>query len=362
MNGVKMSKAMIAGMGMYAPEKVVENEYFSKTYGRDMDTFLREHRNISQRRFMSAEQATSDLAVKAAEEALSNAGISATDLDLIIVATDTPDFISPSTTSVVHFKLSQAVAQKLGKTNFNLRAGTFDVNSACCGFVTALDVASKYITADERFQNILVIGAYGMSKYFDWSDFKVTSVFADGAGAAVVRRVDQNDAFYMSDSGLPLPLGILTSFLTTESFYHDHLGIFAGGTKNPISETSLAERQHLLQFPKRIPPEKNSQDWPVLVNALLDRINAVPDDVDHYFFTQININSVMEAMATLKVSSTKAHNIMDRFGYTGSACLPMALADAAEAHKLRKGDLVVLIGSGGGLSMGGLVMRWNYDT
>lgn len=333
-----MSRSYIAGTGLYVPENRVDNKFFDTKYNRDMDTFLREQRNIFHRHFMSEDQATSDLILPAAVEALKTAGITAKDLDLIIIATDTPDYISPSTAAVVQHKLG---AEK---------AGTFDLNTACAGFVTALDVANKYIVADERYNNILVVGAYGMSKFFDWSDHKVTSVFADGAGAAIVRRTDSKDQ------------GILASHLATEGVYHDYMGIYAGGTKFPISDETVAKRQHLLQFVKRIPPETNGIQWPKLTNTILDRVGAKVSDVDHFFFTQINIGSIRETMDKLGAPQAKAHNVMDKFGYTGSACIPMALADAARAHKLKKGDLVLLLGSGGGMSMAAMAMKWGYDT
>ncbi len=333
-----MTRATIAGTGIYAPENVVENDFFSKKYDRDMNQFLIEQRNIRQRHFMSEDQATSDLILPAAEEAMKNAGITAKDLDLIIVATDTPDYISPSTAAVVQFKM--------GAT----RAGTFDLNTACAGFVTALDVASKYISTDERYNNILVVGAYGMSKYFDWNDYKVTSVFADGAGAAIVQRAPSNE------------FGVLASHLATEGQYHDYMGIYAGGTRFPISDTTVAARQHLLQFTKRIPPETNGIQWPLLTNLILDRVNARVGNVSHFFYTQINVNSIVEAMNRIGAPLEKAHNIMDRYGYTGSACIPMAIADAARAHKLKKGDLVMVLGSGGGMSMAAMALRWSYDT
>ncbi len=333
-----MSRGYIAGTGLYVPENRVDNKFFDTKYNRDMDTFLREQRNIFYRHFMSSEQATSDLILPAAQEALKNSGLSAKDLDLIIIATDTPDYISPSTAAVVQHKLQAE------------RSGTFDLNTACAGFVTALDVANKYIVADERYNNILVVGAYGMSKFFDWNDHKVTSVFADGAGAAVVRRTDSKDQ------------GILASHLATEGVYHDYMGIYAGGTKFPISDETVAKRQHLLQFTKRIPPETNGVQWPKLTNTILDRIGAKVADVDHFFFTQINIGSIKETMDKLGAPQAKAHNVMDKFGYTGSACIPMAVADAARAHKLKKGDLVLLLGSGGGMSMAAMAMNWGYDT
>jgi 3-oxoacyl-[acyl-carrier-protein] synthase-3 len=333
-----IARATIAGTGTYAPENVITNDFFDKKYQRELTPFLIKQRNIFERRWMNDDQSTSDLIVPAAEQAMKNAGVSAKDLDLIIVATDTPEYISPSTAAVVQYRLGAD------------KAGTFDMNTACAGFVTALDVASKYIAADEKYQNILVVGAYAMSKYFDWDDYKATSVFADGAGAAVVQRAQSaND-------------GILTSELYTDGTYHDYMGIYAGGTKFPLNEENIAKKLHQLIFTKRIPPETNGVHWPRLANQILDRIGKRVSDVDHFFFTQININSIWEAMDRLGAPREKAHNIMDRFGYTGSACIPMALADAAKAHKLKKGDLVLLLGSGGGLSMAAMALHWTHDT
>ncbi|MEK7356598.1 MAG: ketoacyl-ACP synthase III, partial [Bdellovibrionota bacterium] len=295
-------------------------------------------RNIVERHFMSDDQATSDLVVPAALEAMKNAGVQARDIDLVIVATDTPDYVSPSTAAVVQYKMGLE------------RAGSFDLNTACAGFATALDVAGKYLVADDRYQTILVVGAYGMTKYFDWTDYKVTSVFADGAGAAIVQRAPSEK------------YGILASQLSTDGQYHDYMGIYAGGTKFPINEQNVAERKHLLQFTKRIPPETNGIVWPHLTHAILDRINAGVADVNHFFFTQININSIAETMAKLEAPLAKAHNVMDRYGYTGSACIPMALADAAKAHKLKKDDLVLILGSGGGMTTAAMAIRWSYDT
>lgn len=333
-----LNRATIAGVGMYAPERVVENSFFDKMYNRDMDKFLREQRNIFQRRFMSETQATSDLIVPAAQEAMKAARIDVKDLNLIVIATDTPDYISPSTAAVVQNKLGAS------------RAGVFDLNTACSGFVTAADVASKFIAADERYQNILVVGAYGMSKHFDWTDHKVTSVFADGAGAAIIQRTESEDE------------GFLASQLYADGQYHDYMGIYAGGTARPTTIEAIEARAHQLQFVKRIPPETNGEHWPRLTNTLLDRIGKRVSDVDHFFFTQINIGSIVETMDKLGAPQAKAHNVMDRFGYTGSACIPMALADAARAHKLKKGDLVFMLGSGGGMSMAAVALRWSYDT
>lgn len=337
MTQIPSRRAMIAGTGMYAPENVVKNSYFNEMYKKDIDTFLREQRNIFERRWMSAEQTTSDLIVPAAEQAMKNAGITAKDLDLIIVSTDTPDYLSPSTAAVVQHKLQAT------------RAGTFDINTACAGFVVALDIASKYIMADSKYENILVVGAYGMSKYLNFDDFKIATLFADGAGAAIVRPSKDGS-------------GILASELYTDGQYHDYMGIYGGGTYRPITHEVLEKKGHLLDFAKKIPIETNGTHWPRLTNTLLDRLHKKPQDISHFFMTQININSIKEALDKLGLPHSKSHNIMDRFGYTGSAAIGMAIADACSQKKLKKGDLVFLLGSGGGLSMAAMAMEWGYDT
>jgi len=332
-----MTKATIAGTGMYAPERVVTNQYFNDLYKKDIGTFLAEQRNIHERRWMSSEQTTSDLIIPAAEEAMKNAGITAKDLDLIIVSTDTPDYLSPSTASVVQYRI--------GAT----KAGTFDINTACAGFVTACDIASKYIACDSKYQNILVVGAYAMSKYLNFDDYKIASLFADGAGAAVLQPAKDT-------------AGFITSELYTDGQYHDYMGIYAGGSALPVTEDVLHSKKHLLAFPKRIPPETNGIHWPRLTKILLERMNKMPQDVSHFFITQFNVQSIYETMDRLEISRDKAHYIMDRYGYTGSASIGMALADAARDHKLKKGDLVVLLGSGGGMSMAAVALEWGYNT
>ena len=330
-------QATIRGTGMYVPENVVTNQYFNELYKKDIDTFLREQRNIFERRWMAPEQATSDLVIPAAREAMKNAGVSAMDLDLIVVATDTPDYLSPSTAAVVQYKL--------GAKN----AGTFDINSACAGFVTAIDLASKYIQADKKYKNILVVGAYGMSKYLNFDDFRIASLFADGASAAILQP--------SSDSS-----GVLASELYTDGQYHDYMGVYAGGTHQPITHQVVETKGHLLNFAKKIPIETNGFHWPRLTHKLLDRLHKKPEDVKLFCLTQININSINEALDNLKLPRHLSHNIMNRYGYTGSAAVGMVLADAVREKKLKKGDLVVLLGSGGGLSMAAVAMEWSYDT
>jgi 3-oxoacyl-[acyl-carrier-protein] synthase-3 len=228
------------------------------------------------------------------------------------------------------------------------KAGTFDINTACAGFVAAVDLASKYIVADRKYKNILVVGAYAMSKWLNMDDFKIATLFADGAGAAILQPTDGS--------------GVLASELFTDGQYHDYMGIYAGGSHMPITHSVIENRKHLLDFAKKIPIETNGIHWPRLTHILLDRIGKSPKDISHFFLTQININSIHEALDNLGLPHTKSHNIMDRYGYTGSAAVGMALADAVRAKKLKKGDLIFMLGSGGGLSMAALALEWGYDT
>lgn len=336
---MELRKAYIAGTGLYHPERLVPNSYFNERYKQDIDTFLRTKRNIHQRYFMDQNQATSDLIIPAVEQSLQSAGISKEDVDLLIVCTDTPDYLSPSTASVVQ--------HKMGLVN----AGTFDLNSACAGFVSGLDVASKYMMADERYRNIVVVGAYGMTKYLDWDVFQISSLFADGAGAVVVKACERKE-----------DPGILASKLFTLGEFYDYMGVYGGGTAKPITKEGIDRKEHLLNFAKKIPLETNSTHWPRLVKLLLDRSQRQLEEVKHFFLTQINIGTIEATMDALGVDRAKSYNIMDRYGYTGSACIPMAIADAANHHKLKKGDLVMLVGSGGGVAMASMALEWAYDT
>lgn len=327
----------ITGTGLATGSKKVSNDYFDSLYKKDISSFLKERRNIHQRYFMDDSQTTSDLAIEAAKKALMKANLKPTDIDLIIVATDTPDYISPSTAAVVQYKL--------GAVN----SGVFDLNTACAGFVTALDVAHKYIVADTSYSHILVIGAYGMSRYLNWDDYKIASMFADGAGAVVVSPTE-------------VAPGVMATKLYADGQYYDYMGVYAGGVAQPITHERIEKKEHLLNFAKKIPTETNAIHWPRLTHNLLDRIGKKTSDIDHFFLTQLNIDTINSALDSLNIERNKSHNVMDKFGYTGSACIPMAIADAADHKKLKKGDLVFMLGSGGGMSMASLAMTWGYDT
>lgn len=325
--------AKIAAVAAYAPDRVVPNEYFNQLLGEDVDTWLRENLTIRERRWVSGDQSTADLALAAAEKVLARSGVTAAELDLIIISTDTPEYISPSTASVVQHRLGA------------INAGTFDVNTACAGFVTVLDIGAKYIMADERYRNVLVIGAYVMSRYLNMKDKKTVTLFADGAGAALLQATAEERGF-------------LGSLLHTEGQYHDWMGIYAGGTHQPVTAEVLAHDDHLLKFVRKFPKEINPTTWTRMISELTEKTGHRISDIDMIFFTQININSIRETLENLGLTMDKTHVVMDRYGYTGSACIPMALAEAVELGKVKAGDLILFMGSGGGLAFATAAFRW----
>lgn len=328
-----MRNATIIASGAYAPEKIVPNSYFNELLGEDVDTWLRENVHIYERRWTSENESTADLAEKAALQAIERAGISVDDIDLIVLSTDTPEFVSPSTASVVQ--------NRLGAIN----AGTFDINTACAGFVTALDIGAKYIKADEQYNHILIIGAYNMSKYLNMEDKKTVTLFADGAGAVILKASTEENK------------GFLSSELISRGEYNEWMGIYAGGTKQPVSEAVIANHDHQLKFVKRFPKELNPEMWSAMAQKLSSRIDVPIADVDHFFITQININSIWETLDRLEVPREKGYTVMHHYGYTGSACIPMAFNEAWEKGKVNAGDLIYFIGSGGGLAFASAAFR-----
>lgn len=329
-----MRNAVITSTGSYAPDRIIPNSYFDHRLGEDVSTWLVENLTIRQRHWCNENESTVDLCYNAAQKALKNAGLNPDQLDLIIVATDTPEYISPSTASVLQHRLG---AKKVG---------TFDVNTACAGFVTGFDMAAKYIRADDGYRHILLIGAYAMSKYLNMTDKKTVTLFADGAGA-VILSAEETDS-----------RGFLGGSLHTEGQYHDWMGIYAGGTHQPVTEQVVANKDHLLKFVKKFPKELNPEVWSRMITDLSGRFGIKPQDIQHYFFTQININSIYQTLENLGVPKERAHNIMDRYAYTGSACIPMALDDAMQKGVVNRGDLMVFMGSGGGLAFACAAVRF----
>jgi 3-oxoacyl-[acyl-carrier-protein] synthase III len=328
-----MTYARIIGTGSYVPQKMLTNEDLSRLIGEDIDDFVSNVIGIKERHICATAESTADLAEAASRKALEAAGILPADLDLIILATDTPEHLSPATSVVVQ--------DRMGAKN----AGTFDINSACAGFVTALDTASKYIIADAAYKNVLVIGAYAMSKYVDWHDKKTATIFADGAGAIVLQANDNP--------------GFLGSKLLADGSFSDYLGIYAGGTRTPVTDDVLREGIWTkVRFARKYSPEVNIEGWPRIIRDVLAKCVLAVNDISLFLFTQVNLSTIKEVMKILDVSMDRTHTVMGKWGYTGSACIPMVLDDAVHEGKVKRGNIIVMCASGGGLNMACVAFRW----
>ena len=328
--------AQILSTGSYVPERVVTNAEIDKLLGESTSQWLIDNVGIRERRWMADDQATSDLIVEASKKALDKAGVNPDELDLVIVSTDTPDYLSPSTSIVVQHKLGA------------IKAGCYDVNSACAGWVTALDQGARYLATEPSFKYVLVVGGYGMSRYINPSDKKTANLFADGAGAAL-----------LGVGGEP---GFLASNLLAKGEYHDALGIYCGGTSLPATTENLEQYggKPIVQFVKKFPKTFNTEYWPKLIQGALDKVNYTFDDVDFYLFTQLNLRTIEAMMDLLGQPIEKTHRVMEKWGYTGSPCVIMALDDAINQGRGPKpGDKVLFCASGGGISMAASLWEWS---
>jgi 3-oxoacyl-[acyl-carrier-protein] synthase-3 len=324
----------ILSTGSYVPERVVTNAEMDEILGEVTSDWLVENVGILERRWMSEDQTTSDLIVEASQRALQSAGVKAEEIDLLIVSTDTPDYLSPSTSVVVQHKLGAN------------KAGCYDVNSACAGWVTALDQGARYLLTDPSLKLILVAGGYGMSRFLNHKDKKTANLFADGAGAVVLGLGDQP--------------GFLSSNQLAKGEFHDALGIYTGGAWRPCTPENLAAYgTPRVEFVKKFPKTFNTEYWPQLIGGALEKSGLTFDDVDLYLFTQLNLRTIEAMMEVLAQPIEKTHWVMHKWGYTGSPCVAMALDDAISAGKgPARGQVVLFCASGGGISMAASAWRW----
>ncbi|HNN96193.1 MAG TPA: ketoacyl-ACP synthase III [Pseudomonadota bacterium] len=330
----------ILSSGRCVPAQRLDNADVEARLGEPVHDWLVKNVGIQARHIMADDQVTSDLVTIAARQALERAGLPPEALDLIILATDTPDYMSPGTSSVVQ--------AKLGAT----RAGTFDVNCACAGWVTALNTAAHTMNSDSDYRYVLVAGGYGMSRFLDWKDKHTATLFADGAGAVILGRAEPESS--------PAGPGFLAGKLLAHGQYHDALGIYGGGTSRPSTAENVEKYgQPYVRFVKKFPRTFNTDHWPPLIDQTLAKAGLGRGDVDLYVFTQLNLRTVEAMMGILGQPMEKTHCIMDKWGYTGSACIPMALDDALQSRGLpQAGQTVMFCASGGGLAMATSLWRW----
>lgn len=324
-----MRSVRIVSTGRAVAPILVPNSVMDERFGPGVAAWVEENVGIRQRYHLGPNQVTSDLAAQAASEALRRAGLKASDVDLLILSTDTPDHLSPSTAAVVQ--------HKIGAT----RGGAFDLNAACSGWVIALDTGVRHLQADPSKRTVLVVGAYGMSRFLDWNDKHTATLFADGAGAVVLTTAEGP--------------GFLASTLWSDPSMWDALGIYDGGSAHPAG----GDVRPSVKFVRKFPKTYNIEHWPRLLRETSDKASVALKDVKVFVFTQLNGRAIEAVMDELALPRARAHYVGDKWGYTGNACIPMTLDDAVEQGKLARGDVVAFCASGGGVSMASAFFRWN---
>ena len=323
--------ATIAATGSFLPAIKVSNDELRERF-RHLPEFvdkMEESSAIRCRWYAPDDWATSDVALPAAQQALERAGLRPEDVDLIILGTDSPDYLTPATSVVLQ--------HKLGAVN----AGTFDIGCACASFPTALACGAGWISANPMIRTVLVVGVYMMHKLAAPDD-PLVFFYGDGAGAAVLVAADRP--------------GFLGAAAQAGGAYHKHWGIYSGGTYEPATVASVQAGRTQVRMLERYPPEINHEGWPRLVRKLAAGCGFQVADIDFVLFTQVRKPSIDLVMADLGLPMERTHTIMEESGYTGSACIPMALDDALAKKKIHSGDRLVLVGSGVGYNQAAVAL------
>jgi 3-oxoacyl-[acyl-carrier-protein] synthase-3 len=327
--------AQIVSTARYSPEHAVTNAELTARFtalGRPtVIDRLAASTCIGQRFYAPDDWVTSDLALPAAKEALKRAGRKPEDVDLIIVGTTSPDFVTPDTSVVIQ--------HKLGAKN----AGNFDVGCACASFPPLIAIGSGLIATNSALKTILLIGVDMIHRLTDPND-PGCFLWSDGAGAAVLESGSE--------------AGYIGAAFQADGEYATGWGIIAGGTFEPASvEAVQAGRTQMRRDGGNYPKTVNEDNWPRLFKRLCAENGFTANDVDQLLFTQISKPSIAITAERCGVPMEKCHTIMERYGYTGSACIPMALDDAIELGKIKRGDLVVMISSGLGYDQAAAAVR-----
>lgn len=329
-NGYHVS---ITGIGANVPERVMTNNELSKLVDTS-DEWIVVRTGIRERRIAREDEALSDMALPAARDALARSGIDPADLDLVIVATVTPDMAFPATAAII--------ADELGAHE----AAAYDLSAGCTGFMYA--VAQAYgMLAGGICRRALVVGGDVLSKIVDWSDRTTCIVFGDGAGAVVMERVEQG--------------GFMGFELGADGSGGMQLYLPAGGSRAPTSTETVAEHGHFVHMNGREVFKFATRVLVTSAQKLLDQLGMTVDDIDLYVPHQANIRIIKHAVERLGIPEEKVVVNVDRYGNTSSGSIPLALADAVRERRVKRGDIVLMTGMGAGLTWGSGVMEWTEE-
>lgn len=325
----------IIGTGSYMPEKVLTNEDLSKMVDTS-DEWITSRTGIRERRIAAENQATSDLAAEAARRALASAGVSAEEIQLIIVATVTPDMFFPSTACFVQ--------KKIGATN----AVCFDISAACSGFLYALQVARHFINTGNR-ATALVIGAEKLSSLVNWKDRNTCVLFGDGAGAVVLRRAEEET----EASGR-----VLATVMGSDGNLADLLKVPGGSSACPITPENIESRPNTIHMEGRETFKHAVTRMLEASQQALELAGLTAADVALVIPHQANARIITAIAERLGLPDERVFMNLDKYGNTSAATIPVALDEARQAGRLKKGDVVLLVAFGGGFTWASSVLRW----
>ena len=326
-----MIHARITGTGSYAPKKVITNHDLEKLVDTS-DQWITERTGIRERRVVEKGQTTSDLAYEASHRALKAAGLSAQDLDLILVATVTPDTYLPSLACVLQDKLHAK------------KAAAFDIFAACSGFIYGLAVAQAFIESG-MYANILLVGAEVLSRFTDWEDRNTCVIFGDGAGAVVLQK----------HAG---KRGVLSTHLHSDGSFGDFITVPGGGALHPPSHETVNKKMHYIKM-------RGNETFKVAVRALEDVVQEAlehnkvkAEDIDLLVPHQANLRIIQAMAQRLNMPMEKVVVTIDKYGNTSAASIPMALDEAVRDGRIKENNLILLEAFGGGLTWASALLRW----
>ena len=331
-NSIAAYNAGISGLGMSVTDKILSNEDLMKVVDTN-DEWIVSRTGIRERRIADADTASSDLAIIASNRALADAGITANDLDLIICATATGDFIWPSTACIIQDKIGAG------------RAGAFDLSAACSGFCYGMATAAGFIQTG-AMRHVLVVGVDTLTKQINWEDRATCILFGDGAGAAVMSPCHNEE-------------GLLASVLGADGSGLESVWMPAGGVRTPLTQQGIDARLNCItmkgaevyKFAIRIIPEA--------IEQALAKAGLTSCDISLLVMHQANLRIIQSVAEKLGIDFDRVFVNVDRYGNTSAASVPIALTEAQEQGRLKRGDVVATVGFGAGLTWGANVLRWN---
>ena len=326
-----MPYAHITGWGMAVPEQVRTNDDISKMVETN-DEWIQSRTGIRERRIASDDESSASLGADAALRALEVANLRAADLDLIIVASSSPEHIFPATASIVQ--------DRIGAIN----AGAFDILAACTGFIFAVNMAAQSIRSGAS-KNILVIGTETLSRFVDWTDRNTCILFGDGAGAFVLQANEE-------------PGGVLAEVMHSDGSGGDLLSVPAGGSKNPATEETIREGLHFIQMDGKSVFRFATRVMARATKEVLDKAGLEVEDLDLVVPHQANMRIIEAAARGLKLPMDKFMVNLERYGNTSTASIPIATVEALESGRIKAGDKIVFVGFGGGLTWGAFAAEW----